>query len=144
VSFDVSETQRLIEKIRGDAELPQDRREALAEAAMTRLVRGFRDNTWLLQTKGTDYDLAPPASRKVPVVRTIYAEADGMPLPEPDPADHDRREHAWMTVHRYVPDRPVSYPFRDVKSLEGVDLAQSADSENEKDSKNEHDRRSEP
>jgi hypothetical protein len=60
----------------------------------------------------------PPASTRVPVVRTIYAEADGFALPEPDPANADKREFAWMTVHRFVPDKPVTYPFNDWKSLE--------------------------
>ncbi len=55
----------------------------------------------------------PPASRRVPVVRTIYGEADGQPLPEPDPGDATRREFAWMTLHEYVPSRPVTYPFED-------------------------------
>lgn len=33
-------------------------------------------------------------------------------------ADKDRREWSWMTVHHYVPDRPVKYAFKDIKSLE--------------------------
>lgn len=118
VSFDASETQRLIELIRQDATLDAARRKDLVEAASRRLLRGFRDNTWFLQTRGTDYDLAPPAKRRVAVVRTIYAEADGQPLPEPDPAAHDRREFSWMTIHDYVADRPLTYPFHDWHSLE--------------------------
>ena len=70
-----------------------------------------------MQTRGTDYDLAPPARSRVAVVRTIYAEADGEALPEPDPADPNRREYSWMTLHEYVPSEPVSYPFRDRESL---------------------------
>ncbi len=117
VSFDVSETQNLIAAIDKDAKLGAKEKGALVKAATQRLRAGFRDNTWYLQTRGTDYDLAPPASRRVPVVRTLYAEADGVALPEPDPADARKREFAWMTSHRYVPDRAVKYPFKDWTSL---------------------------
>jgi len=92
--------------------------ERLIDAARNRLKRGFRDNTWLLVTKGTDYELAPPAAKRVRVVRTIYAEADGEPLPDPDPANIEKQEFAWMTVHKYTPDKPVTYPFKDLRSLE--------------------------
>ena len=81
-----------------------------------RLLR-FRDNTWLVHSKGTDYDLAPKASQKVPLVATIYAEADGKALPMPDPADPRKREYAWMTAHKYTTDREVPYPFKDWRSL---------------------------
>lgn len=117
VSFDVSETQRLVKAIEGNSDLKPEEKAALAKAAAARLRSGFRDNTWLLQTKGTDYDLAPKASQKVPLVATIYAEADGKPLPPPDPADPTKREFAWMTAHKYTSDRAVSYPFRDWKTL---------------------------
>ena len=117
VSFDVSETQRLIKLIEARPGLKPEERAALVRAAAERLRGGFRDNTWLLHTKGTDYDLAPKASAKVPLVATIYAEADGKPLPLPDPADPTKREFAWMTAHKYTPDRAVSYPFRDWKGL---------------------------
>ena len=70
VSFDVSETQKLIEAIQKDAGLGGKKKEELVRAARERLRRGFRDNTWLLQTRGTDYELEPPASKPVPVVRT--------------------------------------------------------------------------
>ena len=70
-----------------------------------------------MQTKGTDYDLVPPASKRVPVVRTIYAEVDGVPLADPDPASGKQREFAWMTVQRFTPDKPVTYAFKDFKSL---------------------------
>jgi hypothetical protein len=86
-------------------------------APAERLFSGFRDNTWYLQTRGTDYDLVPPASRRVAVVRTIYAEADGQPLPEPDPGDATKREFAWMTLHSFEPDHAVTYPFNDASSL---------------------------
>lgn len=117
VSFDVSETQRLIADIKKDAQLEAARKNELVKAARDRLQRGFRDNTWFLQTRGTDYDLVPAAAKKVPVVRTIYAEADGVALPEPDPANPDKREFAWMTMHRYTSDKMVPYPFRDWKTL---------------------------
>jgi transglutaminase-like putative cysteine protease len=118
VCFDVSDTQNLIAKIRKEPTLDEARKKQLAQAARDRLLKGFRDNSWFLQTRGTDYDLVPPAKRKAAVVRTIYAEADGEALPEPDPADPAQRRFAWMTVHRYVPDRPVANPFKDWRSLE--------------------------
>jgi transglutaminase-like putative cysteine protease len=118
VSFDVSETQQLIKRIQNAPKLDKEHKEKLARAARERLQRGFRDNTWFLQTRGTDYDLAPPAAKRVNVVRTIYAEADGTPLPEPDPANPNQRQFGWMTAHRYVADRTVTYPFQDWHSLE--------------------------
>jgi transglutaminase-like putative cysteine protease len=117
VSFDVSETQRLVKRIGEDKELPADEKAKLTKAAGERMRRGFRDNTWLLVTKGTDYELAPKASAKVPLVATIYAEADGKPLPLPDPADPTKREFAWMTSHKYTADKPAVYPFREWKTL---------------------------
>jgi transglutaminase-like putative cysteine protease len=119
VAFDLSETQKQVRAIEARADLAPERRDALVRAAHRRLLSGFRDNTWFAQTRGSDYELAPPASRRVPVVRTIWAEADGVPLPEPDPGDATRREFAWMTLHRYTPDTPVSYPFADLASLAG-------------------------
>jgi hypothetical protein len=50
-------------------------------------------------------------------VRTIYAEADGVPLPEPDPADHKKREFSWMTAQRISASAEVAYPFKDVERL---------------------------
>lgn len=117
VSFDVSETQKLMQAIRKDAKLSADEQQDLTTAATTRLTSGFRDNTWFCLTRGTDYDLAPKASRRVPLVRTAYIEADGEPLADPDPADPEKREHAWMTVHKYTADREVAYPFQDYRTL---------------------------
>ncbi|MBY0523397.1 MAG: transglutaminase domain-containing protein [Gemmataceae bacterium] len=118
VSFDVSETQRLIAEIKKDGTLDEKKKDELIRRASERLQHGFRDNTWFVQTRGSDYDLAPPATKKVPVVRTIYAEADGVALPEPDPANTEKREFAWMTQHRYTPDKPISYAFKGTKSLQ--------------------------
>ena len=117
VSFDVSETQRLVKAIQAAPDLDAAGKAKLVQAALGRMRGGFRDNSWLLQTKGTDYDLAPPASKKVPLIATIYAEADGQALPAPDPADPTKKEFAWMTAHKYTPDRPVPYPFRDLRTL---------------------------
>lgn len=115
VSFDVSETQKLIESIREDKGIADRQRQELIEAATARLQSGFRDNTFFLQTRGTDYEL--PGGPRVPLVRTIFADADGVALPEADPANPKRREFAWMTLHQYTPDRTVSYPFKDWKTL---------------------------
>jgi transglutaminase-like putative cysteine protease len=118
VPFDVSETQQLLKRIQADPALDAGRKAKLAAAARERLRKGFRDNTWFLQTRGTDYDLEPPAARRVAVVRTAYVEADGEALPEPDPANPKQRAFTWMTVHRYVPDRAVVNPFKDWRTLE--------------------------
>jgi hypothetical protein len=118
VSFDVSETQNLMAAIRNDSRFDDEHRERLLRAAKDRLVHGFRDNTWFQQTKGTDYDLVPSASKRVAVVRTAYVESDGVALPEPDPANKQQKGFAWMTVHQYVPDKEVRYPFKDISSLE--------------------------
>lgn len=119
VSFDVSETQKLAELIRKTPELTDDQRLGAIARAQGRLMSGFRDNTWFLQTRGSRYELAPRASSgPVNVVRTIYAEADGVPLVEPDPSNKDQTAFTWMTAHRYRADRDVPYPFADVRSLE--------------------------
>lgn len=119
VSFDVSETQNLVNRIKQDPKLNEKQKEDLLRAAGERLRRGYRDNTWYLQTRGSDFDLVPPARKKVPVVRTMYAEADGEALPDTDSADPKRREFGWMTSQRFVPDRPIRYPFKDFTSLPG-------------------------
>jgi transglutaminase-like putative cysteine protease len=118
VCFDVSETQNLIEQIKKDDQLADARKAKLIDAARKRLLSGFRDNSWFLQTRGSGYDLQPPAKERVAVVRTIYAEADGVAYPEPDPANPEQRTFSWMTVHHYVPDRPVTNPFKEWRSLE--------------------------
>ena len=117
VSFDVSETQKLSQAIRSNKELSDSDRTALLTAARRRLVSGFRDNTWFVQTRGTDYDLVPKAASRVPVVRTIYAEADDKPLPDPDPSSAEQTTFSWMTAHRFESDHAVKYPFTDLGSL---------------------------
>ena len=117
VSFDVSETQKLVAGIAADDSLPAAEKAELTAAARSRLASGFRENAWLLMTRGTDYDLVPKASRPVRVVRTAYVEADGEPLPEPDPANAAKREFSWMTSHRYTADRDFRLPFKDVSTL---------------------------
>src|SRR5262249_53244260 len=111
VSFDVSETQNMIRTIQKDKKLTEKEKKELSRAAQDRLQKGFRDNTCFLQTRGTDYELEPPAAKRVAIVRTIYAEADGVALPEPDPANAQKREFSWMTVHQYHADRKVTNPF---------------------------------
>jgi transglutaminase-like putative cysteine protease len=117
VSYDLSETQKLIGRIHGDGSLPEQRKAELVAAAKERLFQGFRDNTWYRQTVGTDYDLAPAGSRRAAVVRTAYIEADGEPLPDPDPANDTKREFAWMTVHEYRASVPVTSPFAGYEGL---------------------------
>lgn len=117
VSFDVSETQKLTALIRDNAQLSESEKDKLVAAANQRLVRGFRDNTWFVQTRGSDYDLVPKAAHRVPVVRTIYAEADGQPLPDPDPSSKSETKFAWMTAYRFAADQPVRYPFTAIETL---------------------------
>lgn len=117
VSFDVSETQRLAQSLSTNKNLSDADRATFVAAANRRLVSGFRDNTWYLQTRGSDYDLAPKATTKVPVVRTIYAEADGKALTEPDPGNANQTAFPWMTAHKFQPDHAVTYPFTDINSL---------------------------
>jgi hypothetical protein len=57
------------------------------------------------------------------VVRTLYAEADGVALPDPDPANPQKKEFAWMTAHRFTPDHAVEYPFKGWKSLKAEPTA---------------------
>ncbi len=117
VSFDVSEAQKMAAAIRGNAKLSDAEKEKLVTAAHARLTSGFRDNTWFKQTQGTDYDLVPKAAKKVAVVRTIYAEADGVALPDPDPSAPKETTFAWMTAQRFESKPPVKNPFTDLESL---------------------------
>lgn len=126
VSFDVSETQKLVAELRRSPQVADADRERLIASAQARLAGGFRDNTWFLQTRGTDYDLAPKAAQRVAVVRTAYVEADGVALPDPDPADKTRQAFSWMTVHDYRADRAVPYPFTDPKTLASPTATPSA------------------
>ena len=121
VSFDVSETQKLAASIVKNKNLSTVEQHRLIEAARRRLREGFRENSWLLATKGTNYELAPKAAKPVHVVRTIYAEADGEALPDPDPANGEKREFGWMTVHKYTADKPFKQPFKDLSTLEMED-----------------------
>lgn len=117
VSFDVSETQKLVQSLASNKSLTEDDRASLKAAANRRLLSGFRDNTWYLQTRGSDYELVPKATARVPVVRTIYAEADGKALTDPDPSNAKQTTFPWMTAHKFQADHAVTYPFTDTKSL---------------------------
>lgn len=119
VSFDLSETQKLCKAIAADKQLSAAEKEALVLAARQRFHRGFRDNTWLAVTRGVNYELAPRASKAVRIVRTIYAEADGEPLPEPDPGNSKNSKFAWMTAVEIKSDPRQAYPFKDWSSLAG-------------------------
>ncbi|MEZ6059826.1 MAG: transglutaminase domain-containing protein [Planctomycetaceae bacterium] len=118
VSYDVSETQKLVQKIRNDEQLSSQQKAVLTSAARNRMQSGFRENSWLLLTRGSDYQLIPKSKNPVRVVRTAWIEADGEPLPEPDPANPEQRQFAWMTAHRYTSDKPVQSPFADYTTLE--------------------------
>ncbi len=117
VSFDVSETQKLTKLIRENKNLNDVEANTLVKDAHDRLINGFRDNTWFLQTRGTDYDLVPKAASRVSVVRTLYAEADGKPLTDPDPANSEETRFAWMTAHQFASDVPAANPFQETSSL---------------------------
>ena len=56
VSFDVSETQKLLKLIQQEPTLNDEQKTTLLNQAHDRLLHGFRDNTWFLQTVGTDYE----------------------------------------------------------------------------------------
>lgn len=118
VSFDLSEPQRMVNAIQSSESLDALTKTNLSLAARRRLTQGFRENSWLLATKGTNYDRVPKASQPVHAVRTIYAEADGEALPEPDPGNKEKREFGWMTVHSYNSNKPVTKPFKDFTSLD--------------------------
>lgn len=98
VSYDLSETQKLALRTDGDRSLAGQERESRVRAIKDRTMRGFRENTWLLVTRGVNYELAPPAAKRVPIIRTIYAEADGIALSEP--GQPDSASASWMTIHR--------------------------------------------
>tara|TARA_R110000850_G_scaffold22210_39_gene65294 strand:- start:26818 stop:27975 length:1158 start_codon:yes stop_codon:yes gene_type:complete len=117
VSYDISETQKLVKSIQSSSDLTPQQKQNFITTARQRLRSGFRENSWLLLTKGTDYELAPPAAKPVRIVRTAYVEADGVALPEPDPANINQREFSWMTSHRYTADRPFKKPFKDLSTL---------------------------
>lgn len=117
VSFDISETQKMVKRINEDTKLDAEAKDRLANAARVRLRQGFRENSWLLMTKGADYELAPKASQPVPVVRTAYIEADGEVLADPDPGNAKQRQFSWMTVHDYKADRSFPLPFEDYATL---------------------------
>ncbi|QGJ70960.1 Transglutaminase [Planctomycetales bacterium 10988] len=119
VSFDLSETQKLAGKIQASETLSEKEKQHLVAKARQRLISGFRENSWLLMTKGTDYELVPRATQPVRVVRTAYIEADGEVFDDPDPANIEQREFSWMTVHQYQADKPFKFPFKDHTTLQG-------------------------
>ena len=49
--------------------LSKEEKLSLVAAANKRLMSGYRDNTWIMQTRGTDYDLVPAAAKKAPVAK---------------------------------------------------------------------------
>lgn len=116
VSYDISTTQAMIKDIAADKSLSALQRQALTSLAYRRLFAGFRDNQWLRVTRGTDYVL-PFGGPKVPLVRTAFIEADGEPLPDPDPDDKFNRQFAWMTVFGVTASKTTPNPFKDLACL---------------------------
>ena len=96
VSYDLSETQKLAVKVSKDQKLLPEKRKEKADLIRQRTLDGFRENTWLLVTRGENYPLAPSASKPVSIIRTIYAEADGIPLKEGAATDAG----TWLTMQR--------------------------------------------
>ncbi|MBL4885664.1 MAG: transglutaminase domain-containing protein [Planctomycetaceae bacterium] len=120
VSFDLSETQKLIAKLE---ESDREDKEVLIENLRDRMKQGYRENSWVLLTRGTNYELSPPASAPVKVVRTIYAEADGVPLPEPDPSNEQQGKFAWMTAHKFTSEQPLEAAFKNLERLKSYSTA---------------------
>ncbi len=120
IPFDLSETQKLVQRIQGSKELGIDEKERLTKIARTRLKEGFRENSWLEVTRGTNYELAPKGAAPVKLVRTIYAEADGVPLRDPDPSNPSQREFSWMTVMKFSaePKFQPAFPNNDFQRIE--------------------------
>ncbi len=96
VSYDLSETQKLAIRVSKDDRLLPEQRKKNAEFVRQRTLKGFRENTWLLVTRGENYPLMPAASTTVSIIRTIYAEADGIPLKE----DAAAQAGTWLTMQR--------------------------------------------
>ncbi|MFK8114613.1 MAG: transglutaminase-like domain-containing protein [Rubripirellula sp.] len=113
VSYDLSETQKLAAKTAQDESLDVTVRDAQVQQIKKRTMSGFRENTWLQVTRGVGYELAPRAENPISIVRTIYAEADGKPLVEPDP--YTSSEFAWMTIHRVDLIDGVAKRFHELK-----------------------------
>ena len=57
-----------LKKIKNDPTLDAQTKQELARAARDRLFGGFRENCWLLLTRGRDYQLEPKAIAPVTVV----------------------------------------------------------------------------
>jgi len=87
----VSETQILMNAIKKDKDLDEARKDELVKAATARLLHGFRDNTWFMQTEGDGLRPRAPAAKRPPWCGPIYAEADGVALPDPRPGPTPRR-----------------------------------------------------
>ena len=93
-------------------------RQRLMGLAKDRLLHGFRDNTWFLQTKGTDYD-----SGAARLEEGGGGENDLSPRPMALPCPNPTRRTISTTPTlddgpQFTPDRPVTYPFKDITSLE--------------------------
>ncbi|MAI34032.1 MAG: transglutaminase [Rhodopirellula sp.] len=112
VSYDLSETQKLAFKVGKDDKLLPEQREKTAEFVRQRTLNGFRENTWLLVTRGENYPLTPNASNPVSIIRTIYAEADGIPLEEGAAAEAG----TWLTMQRVEEVGDKSRRFTELKS----------------------------
>ena len=96
VSYDLSETQKLAAKVSTDDKFLPEQRKKIAEFVRQRTLNGFRENTWLLVTRGENYPLKPVTSNPVSIIRTIYAEADGVTLKEGAAVETG----TWLTMQR--------------------------------------------
>ena len=115
VPYDLSETQKLALKVAADETKTKQQQSSTARTIKDRTMKGFRENTWLKVTGGVNYRLAPPAANPTTIIRTIYAEADGIALPEPDPSNPKHSTFSWMTIHRVDEVGDASRGFSDVE-----------------------------
>lgn len=111
VSFDVAETDKVLTKLEQDPRKSAAEKESLRHHFLSRLFRGFKDNTWYRLAAGTDYPLVPAPAGNPPLIRTAYIECDGEALPDPDPSNPDATLFAWHLLIEWNPDRQVTFAW---------------------------------
>ena len=77
---------------------------------------GFGKTQWLLVTRGENYPLKPAAANPVSIVRTIYAEADGIRLKEGAAVEAG----TWLTMQRVDEVGDNSRRFTTLKTAVGT------------------------